>query len=91
MFKLCIFTLKNDPESISDNFKMTPESFRSNFHIIVALRDPKTIDFQLKPNKQLKVHRKYARLVDGLEHIPVETQPASSPWILCMHFMQGQN
>ena len=54
MFKIESFTLKNDPESISNDSRMSPESFRSNFHIIFDLQDPKTVDFQLKFIKQFK-------------------------------------
>ena len=52
MFKIESFTLKNDPESISNDSRMSPESFRSNFHIIFDLQDPKTVDFQLKVIKK---------------------------------------
>ena len=43
MFKIVIFTLKNDHESISNDSSISPESFRSNFHIIFDLQDPKTV------------------------------------------------
>ena len=84
IFKLCMFTLKNDPESISNNFKITPESFRSNFHIIFSLPDPKTIDFQLKSNKQFKSmpkicqdkfrHPKYSSISSDTQSISSDTQ-----------------
>ncbi len=34
------FTLKRGSGSISEKSKIIPESFRSNFHIIFALREP---------------------------------------------------
>ena len=57
-----IFTLKNDPESISSISRITPESFRSNVHIIFSLPDPKNLDFQLKSDKKFKVRPQYTRL-----------------------------
>ena len=48
MFKIFTFSLKNDSRSISNNLKMTPESFWSNFHIIFTLWDPQTTNFQSK-------------------------------------------
>ena len=46
--KILTCTLKNDPGSVSNDSRMSPESFRSNFHIIFTLQDPKTVKFQLK-------------------------------------------
>ena len=46
--KIATCTLKNDPGSVSNDSRMSPESFRSNFHIIFTLRDPTNLDFQLK-------------------------------------------
>ena len=40
--------------SISNNSKITPESFPTNFHIIFTLRSPQTIDFQLKLHRKFK-------------------------------------
>ena len=48
MFKIVACALKNDPRSISNDSRITPESFRSDFHIIFDLQDPKTVDFQLQ-------------------------------------------
>ena len=47
MLEIVTFTTKNDLESIPNDSGISPEPFRSNFHIIVALWDPKTGDFQL--------------------------------------------
>lgn len=52
--KIYTFTFKNDSGSISNNLKITPESFQTNFHIIFALRDPQNLDFELKSNKKFK-------------------------------------
>ena len=49
-----MFTFRTDPESISNDARITPESLQSNFHAILGLQDPKTIDFQLKSNEQFK-------------------------------------
>ena len=46
--------MKNDHGSISNNSKITPESFRTNFHIIFTLQDPKTINFQFFFIKKFK-------------------------------------
>ena len=48
MFRIESCALKNDPESISNDSRMGPESFRSNFHIIFDLQDAKIVNFQLK-------------------------------------------
>ena len=47
-FKIVACAMKNDPESISNDSRMSPESFRSNFHIIFDLQDAKIVNFQLK-------------------------------------------
>ena len=54
MFKIVTFEKKNDPESIPNDSRIGPEPFGSNYHIIFALRDPKTVDFQLKFNNKFK-------------------------------------
>ena len=48
MFNIESCALKNGPESISNDCRMSPESFRSDFHIIFDLKDPTIVDFQLK-------------------------------------------
>ena len=48
MFKIAARALRNDPESVSNDSRMSPESFRSNFHIIFDLQDAKIVNFQLK-------------------------------------------
>jgi len=54
MFQILTFWLENDPESISNNSKMNPELFPTDFHKIFTLRRPQTINFQLKYAKKFK-------------------------------------
>ena len=54
MLKIVTFEKKNDPESIPNDSRMSPEPFRSNFHITFAIWDPKIVVFQLNLIKKLK-------------------------------------
>ena len=54
VLKMVTFEKKNDPESIPNESRISPEPFRSNFHIIFTLKDPEIADFQLKLNKQFQ-------------------------------------
>ena len=45
MLKIVTFAMKNDPESIPNDSRISPEPFRGNFHIIDALWDPKIMLF----------------------------------------------
>ena len=54
MSQIWTFLLENGAESISNDSKIIPESFPSNFHVIFTLRSPQTINFQLKLHKKLK-------------------------------------
>ena len=54
MIKIVTFEKKNGPKSIPNASRIGPEPFRSNFHIIFALRDPKKHNFSMKFNKKVE-------------------------------------
>ena len=54
MFKIITFEKKNNPESVPNDSRISPESFQSNFHIIFTLWDPQTVKFQLKSIKKFE-------------------------------------
>ena len=48
ILKIVTFTMKNRPGSIPNDSRIGPEPFWSNFDVIFALWDPKTVDLKLK-------------------------------------------
>ena len=58
MFQIWPFEPRNGSGLISNKFKIIPESFWSNFHIIFLIQGPKSIDFQWKMMKIRKRNKK---------------------------------
>ena len=62
MLKIVACALENDPRSISNDSRISPESFRSSFDLIFDLQDAETVNFRLKCIEQFK---RYARNLAG--------------------------
>ena len=63
MLKIVTFVMRNGLESIPNDSRISPEPFRSNFHIIFAL-GPQNRRFSIKSSKQVQ---KYGQNLAGSE------------------------
>ena len=87
MSQIWTFLLENGSESISNNSKIIPESFPSNFHVIFTLRSPQTINFQLKLHKKLKSKPELCQVGEQTKlSFSLDSMNVERSWSVFQHF-----